>query len=58
LYNELDELELGINAFDCGFDRNSKTATNITLKQHAVDCNTVNSFKRCLDRCIKDRGFL
>jgi len=28
------------------------------LKQHAVDCNTVNSFKKCLDRYIKDRGFL
>jgi len=27
------------------------------LKQHAVDCDTVNSFKRCLDRYIKDRGF-
>jgi len=27
------------------------------LKQHAVDCNKVNSFKRCLDRYIKDRGF-
>ena len=28
------------------------------LKQHAVDCNTVNSFMRCLDRYIKDRGLL
>jgi len=28
------------------------------LKQHAVDCNTVNSIQRSLDCCIKDRGFL
>ena len=28
------------------------------LKQHAIDCNTVNSFKRCVDHYIKDMGFL
>jgi len=28
------------------------------LKQHAVDCNTVSSFKMCLDHYIIDRGFL
>ena len=28
------------------------------LKQHAIDCNTVNIFKRCVDHYIKDRGFL
>jgi len=28
------------------------------LKQHAIDCNTGNSFKRCVDHYIKDRGFL
>jgi len=27
------------------------------LKQHAIDCNTVNSFKRCVDRYITGRGF-
>ena len=28
------------------------------LTQHAVDCNTVNSFKRCVDHCIRDKGYL
>ena len=29
-----------------------------TLKQHAIDCKTVNmSFKRCVDHYIKDMGF-
>jgi len=27
------------------------------LKQQTVECNTVRSFKRCLDHYIKDRGF-
>jgi len=30
----------------------------LNLKQHAIDCNPVNSFKRCVDHYIKDRGFL
>ena len=28
------------------------------LTQHAVDCNTVNSFKRCVDHYIRDKGYL
>ena len=28
-----------------------------TLTQHAVDCNTVNSFKRCVDHYIRDKGY-
>jgi len=28
------------------------------LTQHAVDCNIVNSFKRCVDHYIRDKGYL
>jgi len=28
------------------------------LTQYAVDCNTVNSFKRCVDHYIRDKGYL
>ena len=28
------------------------------LTQHAVDCFTVNSFKRCVDHYIRDKGYL
>ena len=28
------------------------------LTQHAVDCNTVNSSKRCVDHYIRDKGYL
>ena len=28
------------------------------LTQHAVDCNTVNSFKKCVDHYIRDKGYL
>ena len=28
------------------------------LTQHAVDCNTVNSLKRCVDHYIRDKGYL
>ena len=27
------------------------------LTQHAVDCDTVNSFKRCVDHYIRDKGY-
>ena len=27
------------------------------LTQHAIDCNTVNSFKRCVDHYIRDKGY-
>ena len=36
---------------------NFRLANWNALTQHAVDCNTVNSFKRCVDHYIRDKGY-
>jgi len=54
-----EKLQKGMLRLDFRKFSFSQTVVNHwnALKQHAIDCNTVNSFKRCVDHYIKDRGF-
>ena len=58
-------MQLQLFAVDLKIDSSSEPwqpqetfiSNRYALTQHAVDCNTVNSFKRFVDHYIRDKGY-